>query len=163
MENKQNLPNKDKFTFFDWFLMVASLIVAIIMVSPFVFVLRSYPVPITDLIFSAILVIASVWEFYKKFKKYQSSKDSSVAIATRKKLGIDESLKFSAIAGILIVASSLAFYFVYYLPNKEQVLESGRKYCTNSDANFMKNNPGETIEDYNAIYKMCMNSRGLAD
>ena len=69
MENKKDLTNIEKFTFFDWFLMVASLIVALTMVSPFVFVLRSYPVPATNLVFSAILVMVSVWEFYQEIQK----------------------------------------------------------------------------------------------
>lgn len=42
---------------------------------------------------------------------------------------MDKALRNTIIAGILLISLSLAFYFVYYLPNKERKLETARQEC----------------------------------
>lgn len=42
---------------------------------------------------------------------------------------LDKVVKVSIIAGALIMALSVAYYFIYYLPRKQARIESGRKEC----------------------------------
>jgi hypothetical protein len=44
---------------------------------------------------------------------------------------MDKALRNVIIAGILLVGVSVAFYFLYYLPNKERKLETARQECAN--------------------------------
>jgi hypothetical protein len=45
------------------------------------------------------------------------------------KIDMNKILKIAAIIGILLISFSVAFYFVYYLPNKEKRVENKRSYC----------------------------------
>jgi len=76
---------------------------------------------------------------------------------------MDKPLRNTLISGIIIIAISIAFYSVYYLPNKERVIESARKDCINSSIDSAKNNSQITETGLNLIYKVCMNKKGLAD
>ena len=42
---------------------------------------------------------------------------------------MDKILRNAIIAGILLISASVAFYFIYYLPNKERKLETARQEC----------------------------------
>lgn len=42
---------------------------------------------------------------------------------------MDKALRNTIIAGILLISLSVAFYFVYYLPNKEWKLKTTRQEC----------------------------------
>ena len=42
---------------------------------------------------------------------------------------MDKTLKFSLIAGIIITSFSIAFYFVYFLPNKDKSRSNAIKEC----------------------------------
>ena len=42
---------------------------------------------------------------------------------------MDKTLKFSLIAGIIITSFSIAFYFVYFLPNKDKRRSNAIKEC----------------------------------
>lgn len=44
---------------------------------------------------------------------------------------MDRALRNTIIAGILLIGVSVAFYFLYYLPNKERKLETARQECAN--------------------------------
>ena len=80
-------------------------------------------------------------------------------------MSMDKVLKFFIIAGILIMASSLAYYFVYFLPNKERLLESARQECASSTIDAMHKNPQGFLvtTDVDLFYKLCMNKKGFAD
>lgn len=65
---------------------------------------------------------------------------------------LDIAMKVSVIAGVLIVA----FYFLYFLPNKEQKLETARKDCWNRYK-------GYSAEFFPDNFKKCMSEKGLAD
>lgn len=43
---------------------------------------------------------------------------------------MDKALRNTIIAGILLVSASVAFYFMYYLPNKQHKLETATKECS---------------------------------
>lgn len=61
---------KELFSFLDWFLMVASLVVAIFFLLPLYYSI-SKNVPLIDIAYSIIIVIAGSYVFFKKFKKYK--------------------------------------------------------------------------------------------
>lgn len=67
-----------------------------------------------------------------------------------------KTLKNIIIAGILLIVISVAFYFLYYLPNKERKLETARKECWSK----YKSTSAEYFPDK---FKMCMSEKGLAD
>ncbi len=67
---KNEAEKKNKFGFFDWFLMVASLIVAIFFLLPLYFSI-SRNVPLTDIIYSIVIVASGFFVFFKKYKKYK--------------------------------------------------------------------------------------------
>lgn len=43
---------------------------------------------------------------------------------------MDKSLKNALIVSILLISFSIAFYLLYYLPNKEHTLENAKRDCS---------------------------------
>ena len=102
---------------------------------------------------------------------------------------MDKAVKISIVAGALIVALSVAFYFTYFLPRKQTRLESGRKECATMAMDKAKERFNETItytedgkkfvpiknvktgEHYDGYYKadydkyfgICLQEKGIAN
>lgn len=135
---KNSNENKKEFTILDWFLMVGSLIVALVMLSPFYFFFTLHGMPATDLIYSAILVAAGIWEFCKKLKKYKEIRNSAGVLkkelsylkeGTRGKLrdrfvriGISRNFLFIGIT--ILAVAGIDFYWFAVRPS------SIRKECS---------------------------------
>jgi hypothetical protein len=84
---------------------------------------------------------------------------------------MDKALRNTIIAGILLVGVSVAFYFVYYLPNKERKIEEKRSYCNQWALDQAKNvnlkrggsNDRYLKNDYNSYFERCLREQGVSN
>lgn len=81
---------------------------------------------------------------------------------------LDKAVKVSIIAGALIIALSIAYYLVVFIPRKETArveqqdkLEKAKKDCAQLTVNSVKNNTGATASDFNTFNNLCMASKGF--
>jgi hypothetical protein len=83
---------------------------------------------------------------------------------------MDKAIKMGIVAGILIVACSIGYYFVVFLPKKESYKQAQerkiterRQYCNQWAIDTAKNDDlqYETEEDYNFYFKQCLNEQGV--
>lgn len=81
---------------------------------------------------------------------------------------LDRAVKVSIIAGVLIVALSIGYYLIIFLPKKEMTraeqqskLEKAKKECAQVMVDAAKKNAGATSSDYIALNKVCMSSKGF--
>lgn len=79
---------------------------------------------------------------------------------------LDKAVKISIVAGVLIVALSIAFYFVYFLPNKDMHRENVRKECASwaIDKAIVKAGRDDkkyAVDDYNNYFERCLREKGL--
>lgn len=194
MENTNH--KKEGFSFLDWFLMIASLIVAIFFLLPLYYSI-SNDVLLTDIVYSIFIVIAGIYVFLKIFKKYSKTKQNIVKdnsliqderyeprketeqftnkpVSTENQpTKLDKVVKVSIILSALLVALSVAYYFVYFLPKKEAIRleqeknkESTRADCASWAMNKASEQAGGKkyyIDDYDNYFERCLREKGLAN
>lgn len=87
---------------------------------------------------------------------------------------LDKVMKVSIILAVLIVSFSMAYYFIFFLPQKtmrsielqrqeQEAKEKAMKYCNQWAIDTAKNDDleYETEEDYNFYFKQCLREQGL--
>ncbi len=83
---------------------------------------------------------------------------------------LDKTIKISIMAGSLIIALSITYYLVIFLPQKEKVKieqqrqeEEIRKECNKQAVEKRKKakSGNEAILIYDAIFNSCLNEKGL--
>lgn len=90
---------------------------------------------------------------------------------------MDKAVKISIMTGALMVGLSIAFYFVYYLPSREQRLGASRQDCANiaiqkAKSEFQKR--AEILkrkyltaeydqEEYDSYFDMCLREKGVSN
>lgn len=88
---------------------------------------------------------------------------------------MDKVLKIAVILSVLIIAFSIAYYFIIFIPKKESYIqgqekkqEDAKKYCNQwaldkaKDNNLRNDGTNEFYqqEDYDTYFKRCLNEQG---
>jgi len=74
---------------------------------------------------------------------------------------MNKALRNAIILGILLVSISFAYYFIYFLPSKENVKKEARIYC-NQWAIDERRIHG-WLNDYEGFFKMCLREQGVSN
>lgn len=76
---------------------------------------------------------------------------------------MDKTLRNILITSLLIISLSIAYYLLYFLPNKERVLKNTRKECAGWALQKAKNFGVENYdqEAYDDYFKRCLREKGI--
>ena len=71
---------------------------------------------------------------------------------------MDKTLRNVLILGILLISGSFAFYFLYFLPNKEAQKENKIVECSKIARDEAR---GQIGERYDGFFERCLKERGI--
>lgn len=118
MENQSGKIEKEKkFNLFDRITSGIAVVAVTVSCIPLISFFSFNDVALSSLLFSLVILPLGCWLLYQNFKKYKIAKRFN---NLKKKKTLDDILKISIIAGILIIALAVVYYLVIYIPKRDE-------------------------------------------